>query len=105
MHLLILAVATAVVLGLGLQAETEDGRPPAYQSVLLVTGLLLLYATLLRLADVLGADFGLGGGGARDTPLWAVFPPGAADVDVARAGRGRRVGPAVDAAPLRGPRC
>jgi hypothetical protein len=56
-HLLILAVATAAILGLGLQARTEDGRPPAYQSVLLVTGLLLLYGTLLRLADVLGADF------------------------------------------------
>jgi hypothetical protein len=41
-HLLILAVATAAILGLGLQARTEDGRPPAYQSVLLVTGLLLL---------------------------------------------------------------
>ncbi len=77
-HLLILAVATAVVLGLGLQAEMEDGRPPAYQSVLLVTGLLLLYATLLRLSDVLGADFGIGDGGARETPFWAVFPPGAA---------------------------
>jgi hypothetical protein len=57
-HLLILVLATAVILGLGLQARTEDGRPPAYQSVLLVTGLLLLYAALLRLADVLGADFG-----------------------------------------------
>ena len=56
-HLLILAVATAAILGLGLQARTEDGRPPAYQSVLLLTGLLLLYGTLLRLADVLGADF------------------------------------------------
>jgi len=76
-HLLILAVATAVVLGLGLQAETEDGRPPAYQSVLLVTGLLLLYATLLRLADLLGADFGAGGGGARDSAFWGLLPPGA----------------------------
>jgi hypothetical protein len=57
-HLLILAVATAAVLGLGLQAPNEDGRPPAYQSVLLVCGLLLLYAALLRLADALGADPG-----------------------------------------------
>ena len=41
---------------LGLQAPNEGGRPPAYQSVLLVTGLLLLYPALLRLADVPGAD-------------------------------------------------
>jgi hypothetical protein len=57
-RLLFLAVATAVVLGLGLQAPNEAGRPPAYQSVLLVCGLLLLYPALLRLADVLGAGPG-----------------------------------------------
>jgi hypothetical protein len=57
-HLAILATASAVILALGLQAPNEDGRPPAYQSVLLVTGLLLLFAALLRLADVLGADSG-----------------------------------------------
>jgi hypothetical protein len=56
-HLLILAAGAAPVLGLGLQAPNEDGRPPAYQSVLLVSGLLLLYAALLRLSDTLGADF------------------------------------------------
>jgi hypothetical protein len=56
-HLLILAVATGVILALGLQAPTEAGKPPAYQSVLLVTGLLLLFPTLLRVADALGADF------------------------------------------------
>jgi hypothetical protein len=56
-HLVILAAAAALILSLGLQAPIEDGRPPAYQSVLLVTGLLLLYAALLRLADVIGADF------------------------------------------------
>jgi hypothetical protein len=77
LHLVILAVATFAVLGLGLQPRPEDGRPYAYQSVLLVTGLLLLYATLLRLADVLGADFGAGGQGARETPFWGQFPPGA----------------------------
>jgi hypothetical protein len=55
-HFLILAVPAAVTLGLGLQAPNEDGRPPAYQSVLLVTGLLLLYPALLRLADIFGAD-------------------------------------------------
>jgi hypothetical protein len=58
-HFLILAMAAGIVLALGLQAPNEDGRPPAYQSVLLVTGLLLLYPTLLRLSEVLGAeDFG-----------------------------------------------
>jgi hypothetical protein len=55
-HLLITGTAAALTLALGLQAPNEGGRPPAYQSVLLVTGLLLLYPALLRLADVLGAD-------------------------------------------------
>jgi hypothetical protein len=39
------------------QAPNEQGRPPAYQSVLLVVGLVLLFAGLLTLSDVLGADF------------------------------------------------
>lgn len=56
-HLLILATAAAALLALGLQARTEGGRPPAYQSVLLVCGLLLLGPALLTLADVLGAEF------------------------------------------------
>jgi hypothetical protein len=55
-HFLVLGAAAGVILALGLQAPNEDGRPPAYQSVLLVTGLLLLPAALLRLADVLGAE-------------------------------------------------
>ena len=55
-HLLILGVAAGLILALGLQAPNEGGRPPAYQSVLLVTGLVLLYPALLRLADVLGAE-------------------------------------------------
>jgi hypothetical protein len=55
-HLLALGLAAAITLALGLQAPNEGGRPPAYQSVLLVTGLLLLYPALLRLADVLGAE-------------------------------------------------
>jgi hypothetical protein len=67
-HVVILAVATAAVLGLGLQAPNEDGCPPAYQSVLLVCGLLLLYAALLRLAEVLGA--GSGDGIAAGTVVW-----------------------------------
>ena len=36
------------------QAPSEEGRPPAYQSVLLVTGLLLLWIALWWLADLLG---------------------------------------------------
>src|SRR3954470_12357080 len=34
-HLTILALASAVMLGLGLQFRPEGGRPPAFQSVLL----------------------------------------------------------------------
>jgi hypothetical protein len=56
-HTLIVALAAALVLGLGLQAQPEGGRPPAYQSVLLVCGHLLLAAALLELANLLGADF------------------------------------------------
>jgi hypothetical protein len=55
-HFLVLAVACAVILGLGLLARPEGGRPPAFQSVLLVCGLGLLALALLRLADLLGAD-------------------------------------------------
>jgi hypothetical protein len=56
-HVLILAAAAALILGLGLQAQLEGGRPAAYQSVLLVSGLLLLEGALLEFADLLGADF------------------------------------------------
>jgi hypothetical protein len=56
-HVLIVALAAALILGLGLQARLEEGRPAAYQSVLLVCGLLLLEGALLELANLLGADF------------------------------------------------
>jgi hypothetical protein len=56
LHFLALAAAAGAMLALGLQAPNEGGTPPAYQSVLLVTGLLLLFPALLRLADVLGAE-------------------------------------------------
>jgi hypothetical protein len=56
-HLLIVAAAAALILGLGLQARPEGGSPAAYQSVLLVSGLLLLEGALLELAEILGADF------------------------------------------------
>ena len=55
-HLLILALAAGVIYALGVQVR-QEGRPYAFQSVLLVCGLLLLYPALLTLADVLGADF------------------------------------------------
>ena len=77
LHVLIAGLAAAAILGIGLQAPAAGGRPPAYQSVLLVTGLLLLEVALLRLADALGADFGSGGTGARETIVWGSFPPGA----------------------------
>jgi hypothetical protein len=67
-QLLILAAGAAAILGLGLQAPNEGGRPPAYQSVLLVCGLLLLAPALLRLADVLGAD--ISGGPSNGTLVW-----------------------------------
>ncbi len=55
-HLLILAVAAGAIYALGVQV-VQQGRPYAFQSVLLVCGLLLLYPALLTLSDVLGADF------------------------------------------------
>ena len=56
-HVLILALAAALLLGLGLQARRDGGAPSAPQSVLLVCGLLVLGTGLLELADLLGADF------------------------------------------------
>jgi hypothetical protein len=76
-HVLITGATAALILGIGLQPAGEGGRPPAYQSVLLVTGLLVFEVFLLRLADALGADFGAGGDGARDTLVWGNLPPGA----------------------------
>jgi hypothetical protein len=50
------ALACALVLGMGLLAPLEGERPRSYQQVLLLAGLLLGFVTLLRLAQVLGAD-------------------------------------------------
>ena len=58
-HLAILALASGSIYALGVQVR-QEGRPYAFQSVLLVCGLLLLYPALLTLADVLGADFDVG---------------------------------------------
>ncbi len=54
-HFAILLAVGALVYWLGVQAPNEAGQPPAYQSVLLVTGLGLLYAAFFSLADLLGA--------------------------------------------------
>jgi hypothetical protein len=54
-HLAILLLCGGLIYWLGVQAPNEDGAPPAFQSVLLVTGIALLAGALLRLADVLGA--------------------------------------------------
>jgi hypothetical protein len=56
-HMAILLGAGGLIFWLGAQAPNEDGMPPAYQTILLVTGLFLLFAGLLTAADVLGADF------------------------------------------------
>jgi hypothetical protein len=53
-HALILLAAGGLVFWLGAQAPNEDGAPPAYQSVLLVSGLAGLYAGLLTLAGAAG---------------------------------------------------
>jgi hypothetical protein len=50
----------ALLLWLAVGAPLEGGRPPAYQSVLTVCGLLLLVPGLLHLAELLGADYGAG---------------------------------------------
>src|SRR5215207_9493318 len=55
-HLVILVLAGGAIYALGVQVR-QEGRPYAFQSVLLVCGLLLLAPALLTLADVLGADF------------------------------------------------
>jgi hypothetical protein len=63
-HLVITGLAAAFVLAMALLAPMEGPEPRPYQSVLLVTGLLLLEVALGRLADVLGADGFLSSSGA-----------------------------------------
>src|SRR4051795_5307625 len=67
-HAAILLAAGALIFWLGAQAPNEDGMPPAYQSILLVTGAFGLYGGLLIAADVLGADFD--GGVSPGALLW-----------------------------------
>jgi len=59
------ALACGLVLGMGLLAPLERERPRAYQQVLLIAGLLLGLAALVRLAQVLGAGAPLTTAGSR----------------------------------------
>jgi len=63
-HLVITGLAAAFVLGMAFLSPMEGPEPRPYQSVLLVTGLLLLEVAIGRLADVLGADGFLSSSGA-----------------------------------------
>lgn len=77
-HLLIVAAVAALLLGLGLRAPLEGGRPAAYQSVLLVCGLVLCGLALLELAHALGAEYPTSAGALTWTALvlaaLAAFP-------------------------------
>jgi hypothetical protein len=57
--------ACALVLGMGVLAPLEGERPRPYQQVLLLAGVLLLFATLFRLDQVLGTTRPLSHSGAR----------------------------------------
>jgi hypothetical protein len=59
------ALACGLVLGMGLLAPLEGERPRSYQQVLLLSGLLLGFVTLVRLAQVLGVDAPLMSAGTR----------------------------------------
>jgi hypothetical protein len=63
--LVLSALACGLVLGMGVLAPSEGERPRSYQQVLLLSGLLLAFVTLLRLAQVLGAGDPLGAAGSR----------------------------------------
>ncbi|HEV7772845.1 MAG TPA: hypothetical protein VGO48_06105 [Conexibacter sp.] len=65
--LVINALACALVLSMGVLAPLEGERPRSYQEVLLLSGQLLGFAMLVRLAQVLGADSPLTSPGSR---LW-----------------------------------
>ncbi|MDW5596508.1 hypothetical protein VSS74_19330, partial [Conexibacter stalactiti] len=52
----LMALAAGLVLGMGVLAPLEGERPRAYQVVLQLTGLALLFVALMRLAQVFGVD-------------------------------------------------
>lgn len=66
--------ACALVLGMGTLAPLEGERPRPYQQVLLLSGLLLLFATLFRLDQALGVRHPLAPAGAR---VWVFGVPAA----------------------------
>ena len=72
-HVLITGATAAAILGIGLQAPSEGGRPPAYQSVLLVTGLLSSTCSCSG-SPTRSARTSAPGG---DTLVWGNLPPGA----------------------------
>jgi hypothetical protein len=76
-HLVITALACGLILGMGFRAEREEEHPRAYQTVLLLAGLVLLAIALIRLAQVLGSDHPLSSSGAL-TWITAVFAAAAA---------------------------
>ena len=53
-------LACGLVLGMGVLAPMEEERPRAYQLVLQLTGLVLLFLTLFRLAQIFGVEEPLG---------------------------------------------
>jgi hypothetical protein len=55
-HLVYTAAAAFAVIGLAAGSPRPTDRPATWQSVLFVTSFFLLFATLLHVADVLGAD-------------------------------------------------
>lgn len=77
-QLLVVAALAAVLLWLALQERLEDGKPHAHTSLLLVLGLGALYVALLRLADVIGADFS-----GEDFPAGAFVWTGLVEAGVA----------------------
>ncbi|HST43321.1 MAG TPA: hypothetical protein VLK58_27595, partial [Conexibacter sp.] len=52
----LMALATGLVLGMGVLAPMEGERPRAYQVVLQLTGLALLFVALMRFAQVFGVE-------------------------------------------------
>ncbi|ADB52477.1 hypothetical protein [Conexibacter woesei] len=62
--LVLTALACGLVLGMGVLAPLEEERPRAYQVVLQLCGLVLLFVALLRLAKVLGSGDPLDSAGA-----------------------------------------
>jgi hypothetical protein len=80
-HLVLTALAAALILGMGLLAPLESSDPRPYHSTLLVAGLLLADIALLRLADVLGAS---GTGEGSGALFWTQLATGALAIHAAR---------------------